>query len=139
MAIWERFSTENTLSTAATHTNNLLLHNQEDTDNFQNADIVLVDGILTVITDTDDLCGVRLILMHELIEDDANLDEGNPQPDSRQVWYTFFCARGPLVFRLRSKKTLWPQHKLYLQAWKEKGGTSTTIRCGILLLEQLKH
>ncbi len=138
MAIWERFATNTQLTGSGSHTNSEILHNQEDTDNFQNADIVFVDGIVTIHTDTDDLCGVRFIVAHEVLTT-GDLTEDVPSPDSGMVWYSHFVARGPLVFRYRSKKTLRPQHKLWCQMWKQIGSTQTQLNVGIQLFEQLKH
>ncbi len=138
MAIWERYDQSTILASVGTHTNTEVLHNEEDTDNFQNADLVLVDGIVTIVTNDDNLVGVRFIIAHEALVD-ADLDENVPSPDSRMVWYSFFAARGPLIFRLKSKKTLFPQHKLWLQVWKAQGTNTTTIRTGEMVLMQLKH
>ncbi len=138
MAIWERYQAGHLLSTAGTHQNSELLQNQQADENFESGDIVFVDGIITVLTDTDDLCGVRLLILDEEVTS-GGFDENDPEPHQPQVWYTWFVGRGPLVFRLRSKKTLPPEHKLWLQSWKALGSASTNIRSGILLYEQFKH
>ncbi len=138
MPIWERYQNQGTVVAEGNHVNILTLNNEEDTDNFQNADLVFVDGILTVLTDTDDLVGVRLLVLHDSILT-ATITEDDPTPDDRAVWYTFFCGRGPLVFRLRSKKTLPSRHNLWLQYWKASGSTSTIVRTGVMVLMQLKH
>ncbi len=138
MPIWERYDKTTTITSVGAHSNFELLSNEEDTDNFQNADLVLVDGILTIITNTDDLCACRLIVAHEALVT-GDLTEDVPAPDSRMVWYTFYVGRGPLVFRMKSKKTVPPQNKLWLQMWKAQGGNSTIMHAGILLLMQLKH
>ncbi len=138
MAIWERYQAGHTVAAAGVHVNSELLHNFQGAENFESGDIVFVDGILTVITDTDDLCGVRLLIAHENITSGA-LTEDSPAPHEPGVWYSWFCARGPLVFRMRSKKTLPPEHKLWLQTWKALGSTSTICNSGILLYEQFKH
>ncbi len=138
MAIWERYSFAGTLSTEQSFANTELFHNEEDTDNFQNADVVIVDGIVTVITDSDDLCGVRLLIAHELLLT-ASLVYGNPGPSDVMNYYQWFVGRGPLVFRLRAKRTIPPQFKLWAQIFKEKGTTSTAIRGGLLAYMQLKH
>lgn len=138
MALWERYDQTSTLTTVGSHFNTEILYNSEDTDNFQNADLVLVDGIVTIITDTDDLCGVRFVLLPDVVAS-GSISMDDPDPDSRQVWYSFFCARGPLVFRLKSKKTLFPQHKLWMTVWKARGTASTVINTGEQFLMQLKH
>ncbi len=136
MPIWEKYSGSATLSTQFTNLTTEVLHNEEDTDNFQNADLVFVDGILTLNTNGDDLFLVRLILAHELM---SSADAANVNFDDNGNWYQFFASRGPLVFRLRSKKTLHPQHKLWMSIIKENGNTSETLRWGLMIFEQLKH
>ncbi len=138
MAIWERYQGEQSVTTVGVHANTEVFHNQEDTDNFQNADIVGVDGVLTVLTADDDLIGIRLLVCHELLTS-GDLHEDDPTPDAPQVWYTFFAGRGPMVFRLRSKKTVPPQHKLWVQSWKAAGSLTTSVKFGILIYWQLKH
>ncbi len=138
MPIWERYDRGNTLVAAGFHVNDSVLLNEEDTDNFQNADIVIVDGIVTVVTDTDDLVGVRLMVIHNSLAS-ADINEDAPKPHEPQVYYSWYCARGPLVFRLRSKKTIPPGHRLWLQTWKAQGGNSTVCRVGLHLFMQLKH
>ncbi len=138
MALWERYQGEQSVAAVGVHANTELFHNQEDTDNFQNADIVAVDGILTVLTPDDDLIGIRLLVAHELLTS-GDLTEDAPAPDSPQVWYNFFAGRGPLIFRLRSKKTVPPQHKLWVQSWKAAGSATTPVRFGIQIFWQLKH
>ncbi len=141
MAIWERYDLSNSHTTNGAHRNHEIFHNQEDTDNFQNADVVLVDGIVTLHTNGDDLLGARFIVAYEGLVD-ADLTEDSPTPDSGMIWYTFFFCRGPLVFRMKSKKTIPPQHKLWLQVWKTASSGATEVseyKAGMLLLEQLKH
>ncbi len=136
--IWERYDIGHSMAGEGVHTTTELFYNKEDTDNFQNADVVVVDGIATIITDTDDLCGVRLVVAHDSIVA-ADIDENTPGPQTGMVYYTWYAARGPLVFRLRSKKTIPPFHKLWANTWKARGTTSTQLRAGFLLALQLKH
>ncbi len=138
MPIWERYHGLVTLSTAGSHVDTEIFKNEEDTDNFQSADVIIVDGILTVITDTDDLIGVRLIVAPEVM-DAADLTQDSPAPHDRMVYYSWFAARGPLVFRLRSKKTIPAENKLWMQIWKASGSSSTNTRYGLHLFMHLKH
>ncbi len=138
MPIWERYSVDNTLVAAGSIVNDQLFHNEEDTDNFQSADVIIVDGIVTVITTTDNLVGVRLVIAHEIMVS-GDLTQFQPAPHDRMVYYSWFCARGPLVFRLRSKKTIPPENKLWLQTWKEKGALSTEVKVGVHMFLHLKH
>ncbi len=135
--IWERYDKNLTVATQNSSTAFELFHNEVDDHYFQNAPITIVDGILTVITDTDDLVVVRLIIMHEIvINTDIGID--SPNPGERSVYYEWFAARGPLVFRLRSKKTIQPQEKLWIVLGKAAtgGSNSTIIHAGLLTLLQ---
>ncbi len=141
MAVWERYDGSGVLGSLGDHINRELFHNQQADENFEASDVVIVDGILTLITDTDDLCGVRLLVVPEEIAS-ASLTEDVPQPHNQMVYYSWFAARGPMVFRLRSKRTIPPEHKLWIQTWKANtggGSTSTTLRYGIHLLLVAKH
>lgn len=138
MPIWERYDDSVSLTNQADHANRQLLHNQVTDNVFQSADIIFIDGIITVITDTDDLIGVRLLLLHENFLD-GQITEDDPAPYDEGVWYSFWCSRGPLVFRLRSKKTLHPEHKLWLNIWKARGSAPTVVNIGSMLFEAYKH
>jgi len=138
MPVWERYVNDASLSAVGAHSNSMVFENNEDTDNFQNADVVAVDGILTVHTDTDDLMGVRLLVVPTGLVD-ADLTEDYPRPDDAMMWYSFFAARGPTIFRLKSKKTIPPDYALWIQQWKASGTTATTTRIGLHVLWVLKH
>ncbi len=138
MPIWERYSGGVQFITQGSHYNEQVFHNQEDTDNFQSADVIIVDGILTVNTDSDDLMGIRLLVVPELLVD-GDLTEDAPAPHDRMVYYSWYAARGPLVFRLRSKKTIPPENKLWVQTWKAGGSATTQIRWGLHAFMHLKH
>ncbi len=138
MPVWERYHGANTLSTAGTHANTEVFHNFQADENFESSDVVIVDGIVTFLTDTDDLCGARLLIVPEEILT-ASLTEDVPQPHNQMVYYSWFLGRGPMVFRLRSKRTIPPEHKLWVQAWKANGSASTAIRWGMHLLFVVKH
>jgi len=138
MPVWERYDLDPVLAAQGAHSNTQVFKNEEDTDNFQSADVVIVDGIITVITDTDDLCGVRLIIASELLVS-GDLTEDAPAPHDNMVYYSWYAARGPLVFRLRSKRTIPPEYALWVQAWKARGTVSTTVRIGAHFLFVVKH
>ncbi len=139
MPVWERYDGEYAgVGAEGSHNNRELFHNVQADENFEASDVVIVDGILTLITDTDDLFGVRLLVVPEEILT-ATLTEDTPQPHNDMVYYSWYAARGPMVFRLRSKRTVPPEHKLWLQAWKAKGTTTSVIRWGIHLLFVVKH
>ncbi len=133
---WERFSDAQNLTTAGSHTNLELFSNQPDPaaggDVLFERDVVIVDGIVTIHTDTDDLCGVRLVVAHEIIAS-GDISDTVPAEHDDMLYYSWFVARGPMIFRLRSKKTIHPNEKLWLTSWKENGSTATTIRTGMRL------
>ncbi len=138
MPIWERYDETVALSTVGAHQNTKLFTNLEDTDHFQNADVTIVDGIVTIITDTDDLCMVRLIIADELVTD-AEINEDTPATSDRMHYYTWYCGRGPLIFRLRSKRTIATSESIWLNVSKALGANVTNIHVGLMLLFQLKH
>ncbi len=138
MPVWERYDIDPVVTAQGDHSNTAVFHNEEDTDNFQSADVVIVDGIVTVLTNTDDLCGVRMLIASELLLT-GDLTEDQPNPHDDQVYYSWYVGRGPLVFRLRSKRIVPPEHKLWVQVWKARGSTATTVAVGLHLLFVVKH
>ncbi len=138
MPVWERYDGNATLSAVGQHSNQEVFANAQADENFEASDVVGVDGILTVITDTDNLCGIRLIVAPEEMVS-ADINEDVPQPHNRMVWYSFYAARGPMVFRLRSKKTVHPEHKLWINLWKAQGTDSTVLFWGLHVLWVVKH
>ncbi len=140
MPVWERYDGAHVVAAAGSHVNSEIFANAQADENFEAADVVAVDGIFTVLTDTDEMCGVRLIVApEEMVTGDLTADV--PQPHSRLVWYEFWCGRGPMVFRLRSKKTVPPEHKLWVTSWKATSGgsVSTNVRWGLRILWVVKH
>lgn len=138
MPVWERYHGGDVISTAGGSITTEIFANAQADENFEAADLVIVDGIITFLTDTDDLCGARLLVVPEEVLIGA-LTEDAPQPHSDLVYYSWFLGRGPMVFRLRSKRTVPPEHKLYMQTWKAVGSATTTIQYGMHLLFVLKH
>ncbi len=138
MAVWERYDGNSQITTVGDHANVEVFHNDQGDENFEFADVVGVDGILTVITDTDDLCGVRMIVASNLVTT-GDLNENSPAPHERGIWYSFYVGRGPLVFRMRSKKTVAPDHKLWINIWKAQGNSLTSVRWGLHVLWVVKH
>ncbi len=134
MAQWFRGSISATLVTVGVHDNNeeAQLHNQS-TDIFDASDLVIVDGFLTLITDTDDLCGFRFVRQREdLLTGDLN--ENLPPEGDPAIWYSMFHGRGPVTYRLRSKFTIYPEYKIWTTMWKERGANSTVFSAGWRLL-----
>ncbi len=136
MAVWERYDGGVSHTAEGSISNLFVFNNEEDTDNFQSADIFVVDGLITLHTDTDDLMGVRLLILPDSV---TPTSEDQPKPHERSVYYQWFTARGPVVHRLRSKKTIPAEYRMYMQIWKASGTTATTLRYGLQLLLQMKH
>ncbi len=133
---WERFSKTSTLTTVGLHSNSELFHNAghpaSGGDNLVQRDVVIVDGIVTIHSDTDALIGTRLVVANELIVD-GDLSDTIPEEHSDMIYYSWFTARGPSYFRLRSKKSIHPEEKLWLTIWKEQEATSTIVHAGLRL------
>lgn len=132
MANWERYTFFQTVTAVGDHQNQVQEVNADLPDQ-RNADLVAVDGILTVLTNTDNLVGLRLLILDDTIAT-ANITEDNPGPHESSVWYNFFAGRGPMVFRMRSKKTLPPNHNLWIQVWKASGTDATAVHVGFQIL-----
>ncbi len=133
MPVWTRHRETSVLSTAGTHDNKELIHNNPTTANpWEASRLVVVDGFVTLHTDTDDFCGARFVVMDENIVD-ADFDENAPEDPDDAIYYSFWAVRGPQVYRLNSAKTIFPNEKLWLTVWKDSGSTSTTIHCGMRL------
>ncbi len=138
MPVWERYHGSSSLSTAGSSNTSLLLANEQADEQFEAADLTVVDGIVTFLTNTDDLCGARLLVVSDQITL-SGLTEDEPRVHSPEIYYSWFLGRGPMVFRLRSKKTIPPEHVLAMQVWKAVGGSLTNINWGIRALFVLGH
>ena len=136
MAIWERYQNTYSVTAVGAHVNTDILSNEAAAENFQSADLVIVDGIVTITSSTTDLVGVRLLIQDE---EETGQTEDDPEPHHPAVYYTWFAGQGVQSFRLRSKKTLPPEHKVVLQCWKAGGTLPTQVHVGLLLYIQLKH
>ncbi len=138
MSVWERYHNRVSVTAAGDHVNEQVFFNQQADENFEASDVIAVDGILTILTDTDDLVGIRLLVAPQQMLT-SDLTEDSPAPHNRMVWYSFFAGRGPMVFRLRSKKTVHPSHKLWIQVWKATGASVTLVSWGFHVLWVVKH
>ncbi len=136
MASWERFSASAAITSLGNHANTEVFSNAAAPQQFYESKITVVDGIVTCLADSDDLWGARLIVAHELIVT-GDISDTVPDEHDPGIFYSWFVGRGPLVFRLRSKKTVPPEHKLWLTLWKEQGSaTSANIHLGMRYLVQ---
>ncbi len=138
MPVWDRQGNAVAVTAPGDHINVSLFLNDQSDEVFEQGDVVIVDGIVMINTDNDDMVGVRLIVAHQLLVT-ADLTENDPPPHDSMIYYSWFSARGPVVYRLRSKKTIPPEHRLWLQIWKQTGSIATTVRVGTHLLFVFKH
>ncbi len=138
MAFKDRYDGAESMTAIGDHTNTILISNNSSAEPWDDQSLTIVDGQLTVLTDTDDLCGVRFIVAPELVVT-ADINENTPDPEDPMVWYSYFCGRGPLVFRLLSKKTIHPEEVLWIQFWKARGGNLTSAKWGLNLMIQPHH
>ncbi len=93
-------------------------------------DRTIVDGYVTIITDTDDLCQVRLFAPCPNFTVAADLGFAIPDRRDPISWYWFNCARGPLIFRIRSKRTFGAQQELWMTGNKLRAVNVTNIHVG---------
>ncbi len=130
-ALWEEYDQTVSLTAVAAESSQEIFHNEVDDHIFASAPITIVDGIVTIITDTDDLCRVKLCIAHELM---SAADIQALDAHDSLWWYRWSCARGPLVFRIRSKKTIHPEHKLHIYMQKLRGANPTNVHIAEQLL-----
>ncbi len=95
----------------------------------------VVDGYLTVITDTDNLCQVRMYGPCQSFAASGDFSLNVPARAEEINWYRLNCGRGPMVFRIRSKRTFEPEEELWVAGVKWRGTTSTNVlvACELLL------
>ncbi len=130
-ALWEQFDGDAQLTAQGTVVTTEIYHNEVDDHVFASAPITVVDGIMTFITDTDDLFSAHLLVAPEIM---TAGDVATIPRHGREMWYSWFVARGPLVFRLRSKRTIHPEQKLWMHIVKQRGGTASALRWGFQML-----
>ncbi len=139
MALWQRFSQSANLTTIGSHDNIAHLTNGQEADTFESKDLVIVDGIIVLHCNTDELMGFRFIIAEETIVT-GDLTDTQPLSISDMVYYSWFWSRGPMVFRLRSKRTIPREYTLWGQLWKERGaGDATLAIAGMHLYIQQKN
>jgi len=126
-ALWEEYDQTATLAATGTKSTQEIFHNEVDDHVFASAPITIVDGIVTIITNGDELFKVRLGIFPELY---AVADIEATLAFDSQWYYRWFVARGPLVFRLRSKRTIMPEHKLWVNIEKRQGAASAILHMG---------
>ncbi len=134
--LWTPFVSSASLMTTGSQTANEIFHNEVADDPFQSAPVTMVDSICTIITDSDDLWSVGFAVANE------DLNSGQIQAMERWergIWYEFYAARGPLVFRMKSKKTIFPEEKLWVYFEKETGSAVQLCHVGLQTLMVYHH
>ncbi len=130
-ALWEEYSWTHSLSTVASVTATELFHNEVDDHIFASAPITIVDGVVTMFTNGDDLFLTSLVVCNEQL---VSAEVSAIPRHSPEVYYSMYNIGGPLVFRLRSKKTIPPEHKLWVRSIKAQGADAEDSRGGVQLL-----
>ncbi len=90
----------------------------------------IVDGFITILTDTDDLCRVDLYGPAPNFAQASDFTFSAPFRNDPLSWYRFYCGRGPMVFRTLSKRTFGINNELWVLVSKEEGGNATSIKVG---------
>ncbi len=131
-ALWEEYTKVITLSTVGSEDAQELFHNEVDDHIFASAPITIVDGFVTLICNTiTDLFKIKLCIVPEIF---VITDVTALQEHDSQWWYRFHVGGGPLVFRTNSKRTIPPEHKLWVYGQKEQGGGSANCLIGMSML-----
>ncbi len=90
-------------------------------------DRTVVDGYVTIITDTDDLCQVALYGPAPNFAVASDFTFNIPNRNEPIFWYNFNCGRGPMVFRIRSKRTFGPEEEMWMMGKKLRGTAVTNV------------
>ncbi len=97
-------------------------------------DRTVVDGYVTIITDTDNLCQVRMWAPAPGFTAAGDFSFASPVRREAINWYWFNCGRGPMVFRLRSKRTFAQSQEWWMACAKLRGADATNVEVGIQYL-----
>ncbi len=136
--LWTEYSTTDSISAVGAEVLTELYQNAVTDEKDQGGDVVIVDGLICIHSNTDDLMGVRLIVAHGgLVSADLDLSSLLRREDL--IFYNWHTARGPSYFRLRSKKAIAPQYKLWSHTYKLRGTSATQINVGYQLATVYKH
>jgi len=90
----------------------------------------IVDGYVTIITDTDDLAQVRMFGPVPGFASSGDFAFSTPTRSEAVNWYWLNCGRGPMVFRIRSKRTFENLEEFWMAPVKLQGSSATNIRAG---------
>ncbi len=139
MAEWIRINTDRSITTVGAHdtTEISILHNQL-TNLWEDSDLVIVDGIVTINVDTHNIMGCRIVRANETLQA-SDFSDTVPEENSPDIWYSWFAPFGGSIFRCPSKFSIFPQYQVWLTVWKDSGPTAATnILVGGRLLVQKK-
>ncbi len=127
MTEWFEGSNSFSITTAQTMGTPILIYTQDDDPPRART---IVDGYITVITDTDNLCQIRLFGPLPGFTSAGDLAFATPTIAEASRWYSFDCARGPMVWRIRSKRTFEHLEELWIGGVKLRGGDATALIVG---------
>ncbi len=130
-ALWEHFYFTHQIGAVGNTAGNEIFHNEVDDHIFASAPITMVDGICTLYHTGVGFSRVWLTIAHELL---TAAEVQAMQLHDSSHWYKWYIAQGPLVFRLRSKRTIPPEHKLWVSVQKLYSASVEDIQVGIDLL-----
>ncbi len=116
-ALWEEYSWTFGLTTVNSQASAEIFHNEVDDHIFASAPITIVDGIVTIAADVHALTAIKLGVFPELYN---SADVEATLPHTSEWWYRWHATKGTLVFRLRSKRTIYPEQKLWWMAQKKQ-------------------
>ncbi len=138
MANWIRFSASSDITTVGAHESSEItsLHNQL-TNPWEDSDLVIVDGIVTINVDTENIMGVRFVRGPEG-QVASDYTDTAPEENDPNLWYSYFVGKGASIFRLRSKFTIFPQYEFWVTRWKEQGpaASAQVLVAGRLLVQK---
>ncbi len=124
MASWEEGGFQMVVSTASSAATAVELWQNND-EPFHNRTIV--DGFLAVVTDQDEMCVVKLIGPVPDFAIAADFGFRVPERSEPISWYSFPAARGPLIYRIRSKRTVGPKEEIWAITEKIVASASTIV------------
>ncbi len=94
-------------------------------------DRTVVDGFVTILTDTDELWRVDFYAPCPNFTVAADILFSQPFRNDPLSWYRFYTGRGPVIHRTRSKRTFGPNQELWVICSKEQGaGVASKIMVG---------
>ncbi len=128
--LWTTHENEHTLGAVGAEGFNTIVDNTLSDPGEIGHKLTVVDGLLTVFCEGTNLYGIRLIVAQKDVAT-TELDYTTLLRRDERVYYLWHVAGGPSYFRLRSKKTILPDHILHCHVYKAVSTTSNTVRYGL--------